>query len=660
MYGTGTDKMVHSARVPLNQVQIQDEFWNYYIQLVRDVVVPYQWEALNDRVGSAEPSGAVRNFKIAAGLEQGDFYGMVFQDSDIAKWLEAVAYLLEAKRDPALEEIADGLIDIIALAQQDDGYLNTYFTVKEPGQKWTNLAECHELYCAGHMIEAGVAYFQATGKRKLLDVVSRFADHIDSVFGTEPGKLAGYDGHQEIELALVKLYQATGNERYLRLGRYFVDQRGQKPSFYQIQLDERGGKTHWPSGNEAVDLEYNQSHLPVREQEKAIGHAVRLLYMLTGMADVAAETGDKSLLAACRKLWDNIVSRQMYITGGVGSMPQGEAFSFDYDLPNDTVYAETCASIGLIFFAQRMLRIAPESQFADVMERALYNTVVGGMSRDGKHFFYVNPLEVDPKACGGANRKYDHIKPVRQEWFGCACCPPNVARLLASLGEYIYTVQGNTLYTHLYIGGEAALEVAGNKVTLKQTSNYPWDGKIKLEVIRAEAGEAFGLAVRIPGWCKEASLTVNGAGYPLNDQTMINGYARIERAWQPGDILELRVEMPVTRIYSHPLVRANAGKVALQRGPLVYCLEQADNGPHLHEIVLPRDAEFRAGKEDSLLGGIVSIEAEALRLRDEEWPGGLYSSEPAPGMKNDTVKFIPYYAWANRGEGEMSVWVREQ
>lgn len=657
----GPERLVHSARVPLNQVKIQDEFWNYYIQLVRDVVVPYQWEALNDRVGSAEPSGAVRNFKIAAGMEQGDFYGMVFQDSDIAKWLEAVAYLLESRPDPELEEIADGLIDLVAMAQQEDGYLNTYFTVKEPDGRWTNLAECHELYCAGHMIEAGVAYYRATGKKKLLDVVSRFADHIDSVFGNEPGKLAGYDGHQEIELALVKLYQATGNERYLQLSRYFLDQRGQKPSFYQIQLEERGGKTHWPQGSDGIDHEYNQSHLPVREQETAIGHAVRLVYMLTGMADVAAETGDETLLAACRRLWNNIVSKQMYITGGIGSMPQGEAFSFDYDLPNDTVYAETCASIGLIFFAQRMLRMLPESQYADVLEQALYNTVVGGMSRDGKHFFYVNPLEVDPKACGGANHKYDHVKPVRQEWFGCACCPPNVARLLASLGEYIYTVQGNTVYTHLYIGGEAKLEVEGRAVTLKQTTNYPWDGRVKMEVFPQQPG-SLTLGLRIPGWCQRSTVTlsINGAPYSLEEAQIVNGYARIERDWQSGDTVELFMDMPVVRMYSHPLVRANAGKVALQRGPLVYCLEQADNGPNLHEIVLPREAELHASKEEDLLDGVVSIQAKALRPHIEEWDGKLYGSSPVTSMKQVPVKFIPYYAWANRGEGEMMVWIREQ
>lgn len=648
----------HVDRVPLDHVNIHDDFWSYYIDLVRSVVVPYQWDALNDRIEAAEPSGAIRNFKIAAGLEEGEFYGMVFQDSDVAKWLEAVSYLLESQPDPELESTADEVIEIIAKAQQEDGYLNTYYTLKEPGRRWSNLAECHELYCAGHMIEAGVAYYRATGKRKLLDVVSRFADHIDSVFGTEPGKLRGYDGHQEIKLALVKLYHATGNERYLRLAQYFVEQRGQKPNFYEIQLKERGGESHWTGINHAIDLQYSQSHAPVREQEKAIGHAVREVYMLTGMADVAAETKDESLLAACRRLWDNIVSRQMYITGAIGSMPQGEAFSFDYDLPNDTVYAETCASIGLIFFAHRMLRIAPQAEYADVLERALYNTVVAGMSRDGKHFFYVNPLEVDPKACRGANHKFDHIKPVRQEWFGCACCPPNVARLLASLGEYIYMVQGGTIYAHLYIGGEAKLNVGGSEVQVKQTSNYPWDGRIRFEINPQEPGK-FALALRIPGWCRHARLSVNNEPYPADGQVIQDGYVHISRNWQQGDFVELVLDMPVERMRSHPLVRGNAGKVALQRGPLVYCLEQADNGANLHEIVLPANAKLEAKFENGLLGDVVAITAQGLRQDAAKWPGGLYSSEAVPALQEAKVTFIPYYAWANRGEGEMSVWVRE-
>lgn len=657
MHQSETTETARNAR--LSNYKIEDPFWSYYIDLVRNVVVPYQWEALNDRVNSAEPSGAVANFKIAAGLMEGEFYGMVFQDSDVAKWLEAAAYLLETRPDPELEQLADGMIDIIALAQQEDGYVNTYFTLKEPGARWTNLAECHELYCAGHLIEAGVAYYRATGKRKLLDVVIRFADYIDSVFGTEPGKLRGYDGHQEIELALVKLYEATGNERYLDLSAYFLNERGQKPSFFAQQLHERGGRTHFPGLNMATDLEYNQSHLPVREQDRAVGHAVRLVYMLAGMADVAARKNDQEMLDACLRLWNNIVSRQMYITGGIGSMVHGEAFSYDYDLPNDTVYAETCASIGLIFVARRMLQIKQDAQFADVMERALYNTVIAGMSRDGKQFFYVNPLEVNPKSCGGKNKNYDHVKPVRQEWFGCACCPPNIARLLSSLGSYIYSVQGDTIYHHLYIGGEAKLKVNGTNVMLKQETRYPWQGDIKIEVT-PEKTRHFAVALRIPHWCGgNASVRVNGQPIPADSLEVVNGYAVIKREWRPSDVIALSLEMPVMKVHSHPAVQANAGRVAIQRGPLVYCLEEADNGKHLHQLVLPKEAGLSL-LEEELLGGMVAIEADALRLNEETWDGALYSERELPDYRPVKAKFIPYYAWANRGEGEMRVWVREQ
>ena len=480
----------------LTDVRIEDRLWSTYINLVRDVVVPYQWEALNDQVEGAEPSHALRNFRIAAGLEQGEFYGMVFQDSDVAKWLEAVGYLLAAQADSELEALADGVIDLIAAAQQPDGYMNTYYTVKEPENRWSNLSECHELYCAGHLIEAGVAYYQGTGKRKLLDVVCKFADYIDTVFGSEPDKLQGYDGHQEIELALVKLYRETGNDKYLKLSTYFLDERGSKPSFYDLEWEKRGRTNHWETPFMIHEKAYSQAHLPVREQDKAEGHAVRAVYMATGMADVAAETNDKGLLEACRRLWSNIVSRRMYITGGIGSMAQGEAFSLDYDLPNDTVYAETCASIGLIFFANRMLQIESNSEYADVMERALYNTVIGGMSQDGTKFFYVNPLEVYPHACG-KNKNYDHVKPERQGWFGCACCPPNVARLLASLGQYIYTVRNNTIFTNLYIGGELEAQLDEGLVRLKQQSQFPLDGAIHFE-IQTDGVVPFTLALRMP------------------------------------------------------------------------------------------------------------------------------------------------------------------
>lgn len=653
-----TASMAKAIPVSMKQVNIQDDFWNYYIRLVRDVVVPYQWEAINDRVEGAERSGAVSNFKIAAGLEQGDFYGYVFQDTDVAKWLEAVAYLLVAKRDAALEQVADEMIDVIGQAQQPSGYLNTYFTIKEPEGKWTNLTECHELYTAGHMIEAGVAYYQATGKRKLLDIVCRIADDIAVVFGDGPGQIAGYDGHQEIELALVKLYETTGERKYLELSRYFIDKRGQKPSFFVEEAERRGWTTHWSKNKIHIDPEYFQAHKPVREQEAAAGHAVRVVYMLAGMADVARETGDRSLLEACRRLWDNIASRQMYITGGIGSMAQGEAFSFDYDLPNDTVYSETCASIGLIFFAHRMLQLEPNSRYADVMERALYNTVIAGMSRDGRHFFYVNPLEVTPDVCEGRNKNFNHVKPVRQEWFGCACCPPNIARLLASLGEYMYSVKENTVYSHLYIGGQAELALGDTRLTLNQQSSLPWEGKVRFEVT-LQSSAKFALALRLPDWSSKREVLVNGEAYDISGK-ITDGYAMIEREWATGDVVELVLELPIMRVRSHPLVKQNAGKVALQRGPLVYCVEEADNGAQLQQLILPQDSKLEVSADDSLAGGLKVITAEALRLDLEQWGTQLYRSDSDIKLKPATATFIPYYAWANRGKGEMAVWVKER
>lgn len=423
------------------------------------------------------------------------------------------------------------------------------------------------------MIELSLIYLPAT-------------DNIDSVFGNEAGKLRGYDGHQEIELALVKLYHVTRQDRYLQLSKYFLDERGQQPPhFYDVEWEKRGKTHHWPDTMMIKEKDYSQAHLPVREQDKAEGHAVRLVYMCAGMADVAAETGDRELLEACRKLWKNIVSRRMYITGGIGSMARGEAFSLDYDLPNDTVYAETCASIGLIFFAQRMLQLEPKSEYADIMERALYNTVISGMSRDGKHFFYVNPLEVYPEACG-KNKIYDHIKPVRQGWYGCACCPPNFARLLASLGQYIYTVQDKTVYTHLYVGGQADLELGGKSIQLEQQTNYPWDGAVRFELTMDEDTQ-FTLALRIPDWCDGASVQINGDAYAIEAQ-VADGYALLNRIWKRGDVVELTLHMPVHRMKGHPLVRQTVCKVALQRGPLVYCLEEADNGKQMHQFILPR------------------------------------------------------------------------
>ena len=650
--------VLKTKTLPLNKVKINDPFWSYYINLVRDVVVPYQWNALNDQIADAEPSGAIKNFKIAAGEETGEFQGMVFQDSDVAKWLEAVGYLLSIERDEELEKIADGIIDTIEKAQLEDGYLNTYYTLKEPGKRWTDLSECHELYCAGHMIEAAVAYYQATGKRKILDVVIKFADHINEVFGIEPGKLRGYDGHQEIELALIKLYEVTSNDKYLRLSQYFLEERGRKPHFYEEEFEKRGGTHHWPDSWMIRNKEYSQAHKPVSEQEKAVGHAVRFVYMCTGMAHLAAETDNREMYETSKRLWNNMVSKNMYITGGIGSQSHGEAFSTDYDLPNDTVYAETCASIGLIFFAQRMLQVEPNSQYADVMERALYNTVLAGMGHDGKSFFYVNPLEVEPHACG-SNHIYHHVKPTRQRWFGCACCPPNVARLLASLGQYVYTVRENTVYTHLYISGQADIELDGNRrLILEQETNYPWSGSIQF-TINADQEANFTLALRIPDWCENAEISINGELRSLSG-LIVEGYAMLNGTWKTGDQIHLVLSMPVVRMKGHPLVRHTSRKVAIQRGPLVYCLEEADNGKNLHQLLLPSRRSLVVVEDENFLGGMMVITGEAIKRKTENWGEALYKRNIHLETESVSVKFIPYFAWANRGIGEMQVWVNEQ
>lgn len=639
----------------LRNIRVTDAFWSSFTKLVRETVIPYQWEALNDRVPEADPSHAIRNFRIAAGLEEGEFGGMVFQDSDVAKWLEAVGYSLSTHPDPELERIADEVIDLIVQAQHEDGYLNTYFTIKEPGRRWTNLTDCHELYVAGHMIEAAVAYYEATGKRKLLDAMCRFADHIDSVFGPEEGKLKGYDGHQEIELALVKLYRVTGNERYLRLSRFFIEERGKSPNFFLEEFAREDYERHWDSvKGQKPDLPYYQAHAPVREQEAAVGHAVRAVYMYTAMADLARELGDASLLAACRRLWHNVTRKQMYITGGIGSTHHGEAFSFDYDLPNDTVYAETCASIGLIFFANRMLQLEPKSDYADVMELALYNIVIGSMAADGKHYFYVNPLEVWPDACRNNPGKH-HVKPVRQRWFGCACCPPNLARLLASLGGYIWTSDEHTLYAHLYIGNETKAVLGGQPVDVRMTSGLPWDGKAMLTV-NPQAPARFRLALRLPAWLSgEPQIRLNGED--VRDARTEDGYLILDREWKSGDTVELVFPMEAEWMAAHPEVRANLGKVALKRGPLVYCFEEADNGPLLGALSVSTAAKPDVRIEETAWGPVAVVETSGWREEPEPFGDALYK-RAGKAKRPVALRAIPYYLWGNRGEGEMTVWIR--
>lgn len=642
-------------------VVITDSFFGKYVDLVKDVVIPYQQEVLNDRIPGAAQSHAIRNFRIASGEETGHFYGEIFQDSDLYKWLEAVGNVLQSRPDQALENEADQVISIIEKAQQEDGYLNTYFIIEAPEKKWSNVLECHELYCAGHFIEAAVAYGETTGKDKALGIACRLADSIDRVFGPGEGKIQGYPGHQEIELALLRLFDATGEERYYKLAEYFIEARGTN-CFFEEEFEKRDRICHWTGTavtepnrwyNQFPYRYYNQFHLPVRQQKDAVGHAVRGVYMYTAMADLAARSQDEELKASCRNLWDSIVKRQMYITGSIGATHSGEAFTVDYDLPNDTNYSETCASIGLIFFAQKMLTIEPKGIYGDVMEKALYNTVLGGMSKDGRRFFYVNPLLVVPESCEG-NTERNHVKSVRQKWFSCACCPPNIARLLAGLQRYLYTYEENTVYTHLYIGGEGILPLKSGRVKICQEGNYPWDGAITIKM-ETEITKEITLALRIPGWCRKAEILLNGK--KVENGVLKDGYLYLTRIWAKDDVVILMLPMPVELMRAHKKIHYDAGRTAIQRGPLVYCLEEADNGKYLNQMSISAEYDLQASFEPELLGGCVSITGRGYR---EEYRGQeeLYHSYEV--KKNEVViKAVPYFLWNNREPGEMQVWIRK-
>ena len=636
----------------VSNLKIEDGFWSPIQNRVISDVLPYLMDVFEDKLPAVEKSHAIENFRIAAGDAEGEFYGMVFQDSDVAKWLEAAAYALSIRPNQALEKKADEIISLIGRAQEPDGYLNTYFSIKEPDHKWQNLLECHELYCCGHMIEAAVAYYQAAGKDNFLNIMRRTADLICRRFGD--GKIRGIPGHQEIELALFRLYQATGEKKYLTTALYFLDERGKEPSYFAEELSRRDWY-HWNKNPE--NREYAQNHAPVRGQKQAVGHCVRAVYMYTAMAAAASETDDEELIAACRALWSNIVNRRMYITGGIGSTHDGEAFTIDYDLPNDAAYAETCASIAMVFFARQMLEIEPLGEYADIMEKELYNGVLSGMQLDGKSFFYVNPLEVAPGVSGKLSG-YKHVLPERQKWYGCACCPPNIARLIASLGHYAWSENEQGIFNHLYIGGSAALqcgslETHAGGVQINCVSDYPWEGVIRYELHPEKEGADFFFAVRIPAWCVKWNLAVNGK---TADAEIKNGYAYIRRSWRGGDAITLTLDMKARRMYANTRVRADSGCVALMRGPLVYCLEECDNGAGLSAVRLPRSSVLlqEKAKIDSL-DGVIIIKAEGLRMESND---ELYSDEPPRG-KTASLRAIPYFAWGNRKPGEMRVWLPE-
>ena len=630
--------MRNYASVRFNDVRITGRFWGERLDCVLTHTIPSQHRQLaaHGILDSLKLPQPVPPLRIP--VNRHNFTTQIFWDSDVGKWVEAASYALSHRRDAGIESQIEAIIDDLERAQAPDGYLNCWYLEREPQNRWTNLRDNHEMYNAGHLLEGAVAYFHATGRDRMLQVMMRTMDHIAATFGPNPGQKRGYCGHQEIELALVKLFHATGLRKYLDLATYFIDERGAQPHYFDAERAARG---------EAVGAfvqstyEYNQSHLPVRQQTKVVGHAVRAMYMYSAMADLAAELGDDGLKSACETLWADVTRTRMYVTGGFGPSASNEGFTKDYDLPNDTAYAETCASVAMVFWAARMLNLDLDGQYADTLELALYNTALAGLSRDGTQYFYDNKLESD-----GSHQRWD--------WHPCPCCTMNVARLVASIAGYFYGVADTELAVHLYGGAQTTLPVAGGQVTLTETSDYPWSGDIALTVDPKNAGP-FTLSLRIPAWARGARAQVNGQPVPMHPE---RGYLKINRNWAKGDTVALTLPMPAERLYAHPDVRQDAGRVALRRGPLIYCAEQQDLAGPVSRTRLPSTAALQVDWQGDLLGGISVIRAEAMLADTAAWGDSLYRGTP-PAEQPSPLMAVPYYIWCNRGPNPMQVWLRE-
>src|SRR5699024_8615449 len=648
-------------------IKVNDNFWEKYFKLIRNEMIPYQWNVLHDQENitidkerddeniPSEKSHAIQNLRIAAGFDEGDHYGWLFQDSDVYKWLEGASNSYAIHPDDKLLSMMDEVISLIEAAQDEDGYISTYYQINNPTLKFRRLFESHELYCAGHLIEAAVAHYKATGNERLITVSNRLVQCIKNNFGNEKGKINGADGHQEIELALVKLYEITKDESLLELSTYFLEVRGQDSEFYKKQLEENIEKGLSEDPVPTINNVYHQSHKPVIEQEEAVGHAVRLVYMAAAMADVAYYTNNEKTYNACKKIWENIVTKRMYITGGIGSTVHGEAFTYDYDLPNDTMYCETCASIGMMFFAKNMLKHETDRSYSDILERCLYNTVISGMALDGKHFFYVNPLEVQPEASQKDPGK-SHVKATRPSWFGCACCPPNLARTLTSLDQYIYSAKENTIFAHLFMDNEGEINLENGSVTIRQETTMPYSGNVKfyLELNQINKME---LGIGIPSWAKDVQIIKDGTEIAGKSD---RGYLYLEISERQNEI-NVHFEMEVIQWVSHPLVRGNQGKVALQRGPFVYCLEEEDNGQNLHLNYITEQSVTEKAVKDTTLGDIVLLETVGQKEKiADEWTNHLYREYAKREVEQTYLTFIPYYTWANRSTGEMQVWVNRR
>ena len=581
-------------QIDFSHVKINDNFWSPRLSKHVSATLPVCIDQIENQ------TGRIRNFENAAKGE-GEHSGIFFDDSDVYKALEGMAYSLINNPDPELEKKADEWIDKFAAAQQPDGYINTFYTLTGLDKRWTNMDK-HEMYCAGHMIEAGVAYYQATGKRKLLDVCIRMTDHMMSQFG--PGKRHWVPGHEEIELALVKLYQTTQEQKYLDFAYWLLEERGHG---------------HGTMGDEGKwDPVYYQDIVPVRRLTDISGHAVRCMYLYCGMADVAALKNDTGYIAAIDRLWDDVVHRNMYITGGIGSSHDNEGFTEDYDLPNLDAYCETCASVGMVLWNQRMNQLTGDSKYIDVLERSLYNGALAGISLGGDRFFYVNPLE----------SKGDHH---RQEWYGCACCPSQLSRFLPSIGNYIYASSDDALWVNLYIGNTGQIRRGETDILLTQETDYPWDGSVKLTISTSQPLEKE-IRLRIPNWCKTYDLSINGKRINVSEE---KGYAVI-KDWKSQDVIALDMDMPVEIVAADPHVKENFGKRAIQRGPLVYCMEEIDNPEYFDQIQLSPSTTFQTAFVSDILNGIKTIKTNG---------------------RAQSATFIPYYAWDNRKAGKMRVWI---
>jgi uncharacterized protein len=628
---------------PLDQtrVSVTGGFWERLQQQVGQVTLAHVYDEMRHQ-GQLD---ALRlDQRMHRGREESSTWywgGSIFWDSDVAKWLEATSAYLQHRKDAKLETLVDGTIELLAGAQQPDGYLNSHILTWRPRHRFKNLRDLHELYCAGHLIEAAVTHRQATGKETLLNIAIRMADYLDRVFGAGQNQLPGYCGHPEIELALIRLYRLTNEQRYLHLSEFFVEQRGRQPHYFDREAVERLDSMPFRPTHPASPYAYMQAHAPIRQQNKVVGHAVRAMYLYSAVSDLAYELGDEELVGVCKNLWQDLCGTKLYLTGGLGSSAENEGFTRDYDLPNLQSYAETCAAIGLVQWAHRMAHIDFDSRYGDTMERSLYNGVLAGLGIDGKSFFYHNPLASD-----GTHHR------VTWPWW-CPCCPANLARLILSISGYLYSSSPKAIAIHHYVSSEARFSIDGQEARLVASSDFPLEGDASIRFETAP-GALFEVRLRVPGWAGGHDFAVNGTELVPE---IVAGYAVISRSWNPGDELRVRFQMPVQKHFSNYEVIANRGRVAISRGPLIYCAEEIDNGSQLDRLAINPEKSAEFAREDGELGEIVSLSVPGSR--EEQVESSLYTLS-APAAKPCAVKMIPYYAWDNRAPGEMLVWMRHR